>query len=81
MIHIIIYRLYLSLDVASQFVAIGVAIRRNLRSMNFDRTFGVVPPVIIMKLQRLLIKLVRNIQRKCIKTSTYLGTVAWTLAL
>jgi len=41
---------HLSLDVASQFVAIGVAIRRNSRSTDFDRIFGAVPPVILAKL-------------------------------
>ena len=70
----------LSLHVASQFVAIGVAIRRDSQSTDFDQTFGVVPQVILMKLQRrLLIKLVRNIQCKCIKNVNAFGDGGWDL--
>jgi len=54
-LRIMIYPRHLSLDVASQFVAIDVGIRRDSRSMDFDRTFGVVLPVILTKLQRRLL--------------------------
>ena len=71
---------HLSLDLASQFVAIGVAIRRDSQSRDFDQTFGVVSPVILTKLQRrLLIKLVRNIQSKCIKNVKAFEDGAWDL--
>jgi len=61
---IIIYLAHLSLDVASRFVTIGVGIHRDSRPMDFNRTFGVVPPVILTKLQRrLLTKPVGNIHQ------------------
>jgi len=62
---IIICLQHLSLDVASQFVAIG------------DR---LVPPVIFMKRQRrLLIMLVGNIQCKCIKNVNASWDGGWDL--
>jgi len=74
---------HLSLNVASQFVAIGAPIHRDSGSTDFVRTFGVVPPVILTKLQRrLLIKPVRKFQCKGIKkTSRYLWTVGGTIAV
>jgi len=76
---------HLSLDVASQFVAITDAIRRDSRSMDYDRrisigTFGAVPSVTLAKRQRrLLIRLVRNIQCKCIKIINAFGDGGWDL--
>jgi len=46
----------------------------------FDRTFRLEPPVIFTKLQRrLLIKLVRNIESKCIKHVNVFGDGGWDL--
>jgi len=53
---------------------------RHSRSTDFDRTFGVVPLIILTKFQRrLLIKPVRNIQCKCIKNVKAFGDGGWDL--
>ena len=72
---IIVYPGCLSLDVASQFVAIRVAIRRDSRSTDVYRSTSFVTK----RQRRLLIKLIRNIHCKCIKNINTYGDGGWDL--